>query len=73
MYVLNRQPLGTIAAFRHDTGIAMGIYKKGTCVSLEYDEKTKKNILLINDDHLGDIEVKHTDSNWNIKSNTERK
>ena len=73
MNTLNKQPLGTIGAFRHDTGIAMGIYSEGNCVSLEYDGKTNKNVLLINDDFLGNIEVKHTDAEWNPKSDVERK
>ena len=69
MNTLNKQPLGTIGAFRHDKGIAMGIYGKGNCVSLEYDEKTKKNVLLINDSLLDDIEIKHVDPEWNPKAN----
>mgnify|MGYP007032384737 CR=1 FL=1 len=64
MNTLNKQPKGTIGAFRHNMGIAMGIYGEGNCVSLEYDPKSEKNVLLINDDFLGNIELKHTDSKW---------
>jgi hypothetical protein len=66
MNTLNKQPLGTIGAFRHNYGIAFGIYGKGNCVSLEYDPKTNKNVLLIKDSSIGDIEVRHVDNNWNV-------
>ena len=69
MNTLNKQPLGTIGAFRHDKGIAFGIYGGCNLASLEYDEVKNKNVLLINDDYLnlGDVEIIHVDRNWKPK------
>ena len=67
MNTLSKQPLGTIGAFWHDRGIAFGIYGEGNCASLEYDEEKNKNVLLIRDDYLGNIEIVHVDNKWNPK------
>ena len=73
MNTLNKQPLGTIGAFRHNTGVAMGIYGNGNCVSLEYDGRDNKNKLLINDTNLGDIEMMYVDAKWNPVTGPVRK
>ena len=47
MTIFNKQPCGTLGAFRWNNGITFGIYKKGNFASFEYNDETKELLLII--------------------------
>lgn len=62
MATMKKTDGGTLIANAHKNGISLGIFGNENGVSLEWDEKRNKLILLINDDVLAEwgCEVFHT-------------
>lgn len=48
MTTMCKTPKGTIAAFRWNNGIALGIYGKGNFISLEHDREKDELLILVN-------------------------
>lgn len=73
MAALKKTPAGTIGAYHHNKGIAIGIHGARNTVSLEYNEQTGKIELLIMEEALKtqNIDIKIVDTNWNPKTITE--
>ena len=67
MQIKKKTPSGTISASQNEYGIDTGLYLHDSAVSLEYSEKEKGLVMLLNKDVIEQDKIKviYVDRGWN--------